>query len=252
MDENQTTDKRIEFYNQDSNDIIGRNSSALKIGYFVSVLLVFIGIICACLYVKCPDVIKIPIKITCTNPPVDAFAPTTGMIQEILVMDGDTVKKDAPILFLKSLNGTQYMVTSPADGIVNYMEMQHCNQMVGENSVLFNIAPKEVTGYEGRALVSAADVARFDKNCPCIIALNKYNEVDYGNVHAVISKINKRPYSNDMYMVNVDFPEGLKTDINKALPDEWYLTGELSIIVKDRDILDLVSQPIKRMVMGQP
>lgn len=248
MEENKITEKRIEFYNQDTNDIIGRNSSSLKIGYAVSVLLVFAGIICACLFVKCPDVIKTPIQITCTTPPVDAYAPVAGRIQEIMVADGDTVKKDDPVLFMESLSGTNYLLTSPADGVVNYMAMQSRNQTVVEKSILFNITPKVITGYEGRALVSASDVARIKNDCPCIISLYKYNEVDYGNVQAVISKVNKLPYSNDMYLVNVDFPEGLKTDINKVLPDEWYLTGTLSIIVKDRNIIDLVTQPLKKMI----
>lgn len=252
MDIQGITAEKIEFYNNDSSDIIGRDSTKLKVWYLVSVILVFIGVVTAYIFVKCPDTIISQAEINCDKPSINVFAPTSGIVVQVSVQDGEIVKKGDTVVIIKSLADTiSIPIISPEEGVVNYMELHAIRQFVPAGTLLFNVNDAYIESYHGRALLSASDVSRVQEGNSCRISLEKYNDIDYGLVEGVITKVNKMPLSNGFYLVNFELPEGLKTNTGCQLHDDWYLTGTITIIVNDRSLLDLVIQPLKKILDKQ-
>lgn len=90
-------------YSEEIQDIIGTIPNRfLRWGQAI-ILIVFIGIIAACYFIKHPEVVPVPIELTSFNPPVNLKAPQSKRIDKLFFSDGDSVRENSVILLLESV-----------------------------------------------------------------------------------------------------------------------------------------------------
>lgn len=93
-----TVDAKIDFHNNELQDIIYHKNNVFRLFSFLLVTVIFAISILCCIVVHCPSVVTSKIIITSINKPVNIYAKTAGIITPIL-KDGEKVENGSVIAF---------------------------------------------------------------------------------------------------------------------------------------------------------
>lgn len=144
-----------------------------------------------------------------------------------------------------------YILRSPINGILNYTSVWNENQTVNIGEAIFIIVPDKMMKPIGKALVPPMGMGRIKVGQTVIVKVNNFPDEDFGNLVGNVKFISKVPTSEGVYMVDVDFPEGLVTIFHRRLPETLQLTGTSQIVVENRRLADLFIQPVRRLMKSQ-
>ena len=79
------------------------------------------------------------------------------------------------------------------------------------------------------------------------IKLDNYPHMEYGMVKGIVGTISLVP-SGEFFMVEVDLPNGLKTNYKKDIKFVRQLQGTAEIITDDRRLIERFIEPIKSLL----
>ncbi len=144
-----------------------------------------------------------------------------------------------------------YLLKSPIDGVLNLTGVWGENQYVASGDAVFVVVPTNLKQPIGRALLPAAGAGKVKVGQRVIISINNFPEEEYGNLVGNVSAMSSTPTADGNYMVDIAFPDGLKTIFKKELPPSQQLLGTARIIVQNRRLSDLFIQPIKKILKSQ-
>ena len=144
-----------------------------------------------------------------------------------------------------------YILRSPIDGILNYTSVWNKNQTVNVGEAIFIIVPDKMMKPIGKALVPPTGMGKIKVGQTVVVKVNNFPDEDFGNLVGRVKFISKIPTSEGVYMVDVDFPEGLVTIFHRHLPETLQLSGLSQIVVENRRLADLFIQPVKRLMKSQ-
>lgn len=145
----------------------------------------------------------------------------------------------------------QYLLKSPIDGVLNLTGVWGENQFVASGDAVFVVVPTSLKQPIGRALLPAAGAGKVKVGQRVIISINNFPEEEYGNLVGNVLAMANTPTSDGNYMIDIAFPDGLKTIFKKELPPSQQLLGTARIIVQNRRLSDLFIQPVKRILKSQ-
>lgn len=224
-------------------DLIGRPSKMLVWFSILLICMIFIGSILGSLYIKCPQSIATNIEISNSVSTMGIIPETAGWIDNILVDDGEKVKLGDTIAILR--NGILcYHIKSPIDGTMIYVGPISKYQYVAQGALIGYIIPDEVGDYWGWGLISEDNLYHIHVGDRCVINLDRYPSEDVGNLEGCIASIGTIPMMEDKYVIKIAFPNGLITNMGKTIECQSKLRGTVSVIVKDRKVIDIIVQPI--------
>ncbi len=93
---------RENFYSEEVQSIMGR-APAFVVKWGVTVLFViFAALFAGCYFIKYPDIISAPVEITTINPPADLITRQSGLIDTLLVDNGQSVESGQLVAVLES------------------------------------------------------------------------------------------------------------------------------------------------------
>lgn len=144
-----------------------------------------------------------------------------------------------------------YILRSPINGILNYTSVWNKNQTVNVGEAIFIIVPDKMMKPIGKALVPPTGMGKIKVGQTVVVKVNNFPDEDFGNLVGRVKFISKIPTSEGVYMVDVDFPEGLVTIFHRHLPETLQLSGLSQIVVENRRLADLFIQPVKRLMKSQ-
>ena len=84
-----------------------------------------------------------------------------------------------------------------------------------------------------------------------MVFVNNYPEEDFGYIMGLVSSVSDTPTADGLYMVDITFPNGLKTICNKFIPSSKQLIGSAKIIIKNRRLSDWFLLPIRKIIKSQ-
>lgn len=140
-----------------------------------------------------------------------------------------------------------YMLRSPVNGEVSYVEMENQKQFVAQGTLLFSVTPNCVGCSIGRTMLKAQGIGNIRHGMICVVSLDNYPSEDYGNVIGRVESVSSFPVDNDNYLVKIIFPQGMRTNLNKKLPTNIQMTGNLSIMKNNSSLGYLVLEPILKI-----
>ena len=79
------------------------------------------------------------------------------------------------------------------------------------------------------------------------IKLDNYPYLEYGTLIGTVANIAPVSIDNN-YFVEIDLPEGLKTNYNKVLPLSYQLQGNAEIITENIRLIERLLQPLKTIL----
>ena len=141
-----------------------------------------------------------------------------------------------------------YLITSPVNGTVTFTNFWAKNQNVEAGKVVFSVVPSHTPALIGKVQLPALGAGRVKKGQKVNVSFDNFPEKEFGIVKGIVRRISLIPTNENNYIVEVEFPDGLKTSYGKYLPISQQMSGSASIITEDTRLIEQLLQPIKKVL----
>ena len=128
------------------------------------------------------------------------------------------------------------------------MKVWSRNQNVKLGETVFIIQPSDSSNVLGKALLPLQGSGKVHIGQRVHIRLNNYPDQEFGYVKGLVKSISPAPTEEDVYIVEICLPDGLKTNYGRQLPVSQELKGTVDIILADRNLLERLLAPLKRVM----
>lgn len=144
-----------------------------------------------------------------------------------------------------------FLLRSPIDGFVNYMGVWSKNQNIATGETVFSILPAEKGYSKGKALLAAQGSGKVKTGQKVNVRISNFPDQQFGYLVGEITSISSTINKEGFYVLEISFPEGLKTNYNISLPGSQQLIGNAKIITEDVRVIERFIQPIKSIINSQ-
>lgn len=139
-----------------------------------------------------------------------------------------------------------YLLKSPIEGIVTFINFQNKNQNVSVGETVFTIVPEQTSKLIGYAEVPLSGSGKVKEGQNVNIKFDDYPATQFGMVKARIENISL-VHSNEFYIATLSFPDSLYTNYKKTLHFKQNMTGTADIITEELPLAARIINPIKSL-----
>ncbi len=143
-----------------------------------------------------------------------------------------------------------YVFKSAVAGKVALTKFWQKNQNITAGEQLLSIIPQAETSIMGRILLPTQGAGKVKVGQAVNVKFDGFPHLEYGMVRGKISIVSSVPITNEQgkfFMVDVVFPEGLKTNYGKTLEFAQLMSGTAEIITADRRLAERLLEPVKSL-----
>lgn len=171
----------------------------------------------------------------------------------------DEQKKQYELLIEQSYNNLinqiktweqTYLIIAPINGTVTFNQYWSENQNVVSGDKVLTVVPNVPTRMLGKILLPIQGSGKVKTGQRVNIKFINYPYMEYGMVRGVIKSISLLATDNN-YSVEVELPEGLKTNYGKTLDFNQEMQGSAEIITEDTRLMERFLNPIKSLIKSQ-
>lgn len=140
---------------------------------------------------------------------------------------------------------------SPVDGVVSFTAFWQENQNVSEGDIVFTVIPEVKSFISGKIYMPMAGAGKVKVGQKVNIKLESYPYMEYGMVQVNVGSVSLLPAAmgnSRVYIVSVDFPEGLITSYSVKLNFGEEMHGVAEIITDNSSLLRRVFNPFRHLV----
>jgi multidrug resistance efflux pump len=137
-----------------------------------------------------------------------------------------------------------FILSAPESGKLSYPGTVLEYQTVTKGQELFYVMPENIV-YEGSISLGQYNLGKVESGQAVIIKLKSYPFEEYGVVKGIVDNISEIDVNKE-YLVRVQLPDGITTNLNKKLKFRFGMLGEAEIITKNTRIIDKVVYKLKR------
>jgi len=145
-----------------------------------------------------------------------------------------------------------YLFAAPISGVATFTKYWQRNQNINAGEVLVTVVPKEQAHITGKILLPPQGAGKVKVGQPVNVKFDNFPYMEFGMVRGQIKNISLVPVTVEnnqkAYMLEVEFPEKLKTNYGKELTFSQEMTGSAEIITEDLRLLDKFLNPIKAVI----
>ena len=139
-----------------------------------------------------------------------------------------------------------YLLKSPVDGIVTFINFQNKNQNVSIGETVFTIVPKHTSKLVGYAKISLSGSGKVKEGQNVNIKFDDYPSTQFGMVKAKIENISL-VQSNEFYIATLSFPDSLNTNYKRMLNFKQNMQGTADIITEELPLAVRIINPVKSL-----
>lgn len=144
-----------------------------------------------------------------------------------------------------------YLLISPIDGYVNQMGVWSKNQNVNEGETVFIVVPTCQDTPKGKAMLPIQGAGKVKVGQRVNIRINNFPDQEFGYLIGKVESISSIPTVEGFYMVEISFPNGMKTNYGQTLPITQQILGNADIITKDLRLIERFFMPVKKILKNQ-
>lgn len=141
----------------------------------------------------------------------------------------------------------QYILKSPVDGKVTFLSVWSANQNVEIGKSIFVVAPDKVSIPLGQASLPLQGSGKVKPGQKVNVRLNNYPDQEFGYLKGKVISISPVPAAEGMYIVDIAFPEGLRTNYGKELPMTQEMKGSAEVVAEDLRLIERFIIPLKKI-----
>jgi HlyD family secretion protein len=138
----------------------------------------------------------------------------------------------------------QYFLVSPVEGRTSFTNYWSKNQFVQNGKRVMTIVPENEGELIGKMTLGFQGAGKVKTGQTVNIKFRNYPYLEYGMVKGIVQKISEVPEDN-VYMVEVDLPNGLTTFYGEKLEFHQQMMGEAEIITQDIRLLEKIVRPLR-------
>jgi len=139
-----------------------------------------------------------------------------------------------------------YLLTASQRGIVTFTSFWKRNQYITSGDKVFAIISRDPGKLIGRIKVAAIGSGKIQTGQKVNIKVSGYPYLEYGLLQARTKSISLVS-NNDFYSIEVDFPKGLRSTVNKEMKFTGELSGTAEIITDNLSLMERFFTPIKSL-----
>ena len=145
-----------------------------------------------------------------------------------------------------SLWENTYLLITPIDGIVSFTKFWSANQSVIKDEPVVSIVPVETGNFLGRIDLKMERSGKVKTGELVNIKLSGYPYLEYGMVRGIVKSKSLVP-SSDIYIIEIELPNGLTTLYGVTLDFTQNMQGTAEIITKNIRLLQKIVNPFRYM-----
>ena len=139
----------------------------------------------------------------------------------------------------------QFILSASDNGKISFAGSIEEFQSVTKGQDLFFVMPENIY-YLGEINLDQYNLGKVENGQTVIIKLKSYPFEEYGVVKGVIDNISEI-YVNKQYLVKVELPNGITTNLKKNLKFRFGMLGDAEIITKNTKVIDKLIYKLKRV-----
>ena len=140
----------------------------------------------------------------------------------------------------------KYVLTAPVDGTVTFNKYWSETQNVKEGEIVMTVIPDLPSKIVGKVELPIRGSGKVKVGQKVNVKFDNYPYMEYGMVRGKVKNISLVP-TNNIYMVELEFPEGLVTNYNVSLELSRELQGKSEIITDELRLIQRIFNPIKSL-----
>lgn len=140
-----------------------------------------------------------------------------------------------------------YVIVTPISGYVNMMSVWSKNQNVTVGELIMIVMPKPPVESIGKAKFPAIGAGKIQIGQRVITRLNNYPDEEFGFIEGIVSNISDIPDKDGNYIVEIKYPNNLRTSCGKNLPQTKQILGNAQILIKDKRLIENFIQPFEKI-----
>ena len=140
-----------------------------------------------------------------------------------------------------------YCLMAPAEGKVQLLLQEATNQYLSSGNIFARIVPKEGESWMGRALLPLQRSGKVKVGQRVIVRFTNFPDQEFGIVNGRLSSVSLVP-SEDNYMIEIVFPDGLITNYGKSLPVFYEMKATAEIVTDDSRLIERFFLPLKKIL----
>lgn len=140
----------------------------------------------------------------------------------------------------------KYVITAPIDGTVTFNKYWSETQNVKEGEIVMTVIPELPSKIIGKVELPIQGSGKVKVGQKVNVKFDNYPYMEYGMVRGYIKNISMVP-TNNVYMVELEFPDGLVTNYNIKLELSRELQGTAEIITDELRLIQRFFNPIKSL-----
>ncbi len=141
-----------------------------------------------------------------------------------------------------------YLMISPITGIVNQMGIWSNNQNVMAGETVFTVIPSGQEEPKGKAMLPVQGAGKVKAGQRVNIRINNFPDQEFGYLIGQVVSISSVPTAEGFYVVEVNFPEGMKTNYDMILPFSRQMQGTADIITEDLRLMERFFMPVRKII----
>ena len=140
-----------------------------------------------------------------------------------------------------------YLIKTPIDGRVTFTNTREINQNVVSGDVVMTVVPEKESELVGTIILPMHGAGKVRQGQEINIKFDSYPYMEYGMVKGIVKSISLVPAESN-YIVEVAFPNGLRTNYNYTLNFWQEMSGSAEIITDDLRLIERFLNPIKSIL----
>jgi multidrug resistance efflux pump len=137
-----------------------------------------------------------------------------------------------------------YLLVASQSGVVTFNTFWKRNQFINSGDKVFAIVSRKPGQLIGKIKVPASGSGKIQVGQKVNIKVAGYPYLEYGLLQAKTTNISLVS-TNDYYAVEVLFPKGLRSTVNKELKFTGELSGTAEVITENRTLIERIYTPLK-------
>ena len=144
-----------------------------------------------------------------------------------------------------------YVLISPIDGKITFTRYWVSNQNVRAGEEIFTVIPISEFRIIGKASLPVARSGKVKTGQAVNIRLDNFPDNEFGMLKGIVNNISLVPTANagepTYYVVQIELPDGLKTNYGKDLPHLSNMQGTADIITENMSLLERFIMPMRKI-----
>jgi multidrug resistance efflux pump len=144
-----------------------------------------------------------------------------------------------------------HLFISPVDGMLTFTRYWQENQNVTAGDVVFTVIPLEEKRITGKLYIPTSGAGKVKPGQKINIKLDGYPFMEYGMVEVHVKSVSLLPASigsERVYIVETEFPDGLRTNYSVDIDFAGEMHGTGEIITERASLLRRVFYPVKHIM----